>query len=373
MNMWSMRRCVNSLDMRRSLSSLSIWPKMAQMGSGRRRLRPQIAAPGGNAMFKHVLFAAVMALVTALSAVSGATQPYPNRPIRLIVPLSAGGPPDVVARVVADQMGARLGQTVVVENKPGAGATIGTRAVAAAEPDGYTLLFASTTALSIAPAVFKSADYDPVKSFTPVGGVSIGPMVVVVHPSLPVKNVKELVAYAKANPGKLNYGSGVASPPHMAWGLFTTVTGADIFYVPYKGMAQAMNDLVSGQIQMMIDGTGPLLPHIQAGQVRALAVTGKTRSPDFPDLPTMIESGYPDYVLSFWTGIVAPAGTPADIVAKFNGALNASLQLPAVKANLARQNVEPNITTPREFAGFIASEAEKWGAIVRAAGIKAEN
>src|SRR5262249_10503819 len=229
-----------------------------------------------------------------------------------------GGPPDVIARVVADIMGPRLGQTVVVENRPGAGATIGTRSVASAEPDGYTLLFASTTSLSIAPALFKNVEYDPAKSFAPVAGVSIGPMVVVVHPSVPAKTVNELVAYAKANPGKLNYGAGVASPPHIAWGLFTTVTGADVVYIPYRGMAPAMTDLLAGQVPIMIDGTGPLLPHIQEGKIRALAVTGTTRSPDFPDLPTMIESGYPDYVLTFWTGIVAPAGTPAEIVAKLN-------------------------------------------------------
>jgi tripartite-type tricarboxylate transporter receptor subunit TctC len=197
-------------------------------------------------------------------------------------------------------------------------------------------------------------------------------MVVVVHPSVPAKTVQELVAYAKANPGKLNYGSGVASPPHIAWGLFITVTGTNIVYVPYRGMAPAMADLVSGHIQMMIDGTGPLLPHIQDGKIRPLAVTGKTRSPDFPNVPTMIESGYPDYVLTFWTGIVAPAGTPADIVAKLNAAINDSLKSPMVKNNLAKFNVEANIASPHEFADFLAAEAKKWGGIIRTTGIKAE-
>ena len=238
--------------------------------------------------------------------------------------------------------------------------------------DGYTLLFASTTSLSIAPAVFKNVEYDPVKSFAPVAGVSIGPLVVVVHPAVPAKTVQELVAYAKAHPGKLNYGSGVASPPHIAWGLFTRVTDTDIVFIPYRAMASAMTDLVAGEIQIMIDGTGPLLPHIQDGKVRPLAVTGKTRSPDFPNLPTMIESGYPDYVLSFWTGIVAPAGTPVDIVAKLNGAIDDSLKSQAVQANLAKFNVEPNITSPSEFAGFIAAETAKWGGIIKATGIRAE-
>ncbi len=322
---------------------------------------------------RHMLFGTLAMLGIGISPVDPATaQPYPARPIKLIVPFPAGGPPDVIARVLADSIGPRLGQTVVVENRPGAGATIGTRSVAAAEADGYTLLFASTTSLSIAPALFRAVDYDPVKSFAPVAGVSVGPMVVVVHPSVPARTVGELVAHAKANPGKLNYGAGVAAPPHIAWGLFTAVTGTDIQFIPYRGMSPAMNDLLAGQIQMMIDGTGPLLPHIQDGKIRALAVTGKTRSPDFPNLPTMVESGYPDYVLSFWTGIVAPAGTPADIVARLNAAIGESLRSPSIQGHLAKFNVEATIQTPPEFAGFIATEAEKWDGIIKAANIKAE-
>ena len=288
------------------------------------------------------------------------------------MPFPAGGPPDVIARVIGEHVAPRLNTTIVIDNRPGAGATIGTRLVAGSDPDGYTLLFASTTSLSIAPSILKDVGYDPVQSFAPVGGVSIGPMVVCVHPSVPVNTVQELVAYAKANPGKLNYGSGVASPPHIAWGLFTTLTGTDILYVPYRAMAGAMTDLVSGQIHMMIDGTGPLLPFIQDGKIKPLAVTGKTRSPDFPNLPTMIEAGYPDYVLSFWTGIVAPAATPPDLVAKVNAALNDALKSPPVKAALDKFNVEANVTTPQEFAGFLKSEADKWGGVIRAAGIKAE-
>jgi tripartite-type tricarboxylate transporter receptor subunit TctC len=307
-----------------------------------------------------------------IAAGSAAAQSYPNRPIKLIVPFPAGGPPDVIARVVAEAMSARLGQSVVVDNRPGAGATIGTRSVANAEPDGHTLLFGSTTSLSIGPALFKNLDYDPVKSFTPVAGISSGPMVVVVHPSVPVKTVQELVAHAKANPGKLNYGSGVASPPHIAWGLFTVVTGTDIVFVPYRGMAPAMSDLISGQIQMMIDGTGPLRPHIQEGTIRALAVTGKTRSADFPHLPTMIESGYPDYVLAFWTGIVAPAGTSPAIVARLNTVINDGLTSAALKDALARFNVEANIASPQEFSTMLTQEAEKWAGIVKATGIKVD-
>jgi tripartite-type tricarboxylate transporter receptor subunit TctC len=292
--------------------------------------------------------------------------------VKLIVPFPPGGPPDGIARLIGDHVGSRLGQPLVIENRPGAGATIGTRAVANAEPDGYTLLFGSTTSLSIGPAVFKNLDYDAIKSFAPVAGVTIGPLVIVVHPSVPAKSVQELVAYAKANPGKLNYGAGVATPPHVAWGLFNMVTGSDIVFIPYRGMAPAMTDLVGGQIQIMIDGTGPLLPHILEGKLRALAVTGATRSPDFPDLPTMIEIGYPDYQLAFWTGIVAPANTPADVVAKLNAAINDALRTEAVKAGIAKFNLEANVVSPQDFAAFLVGEAKKWGGVVQATGIKVE-
>jgi tripartite-type tricarboxylate transporter receptor subunit TctC len=318
----------------------------------------------------RILLAAVA--IVGLTAADAAAQPYPNRPIKLIVPFPAGGPPDTLARLVGNDISARLGQTVVIDNRPGGGATIGTRVVANAEPDGYTLLFGSTTSLSIGPALFKNLDYDPIRSFTPVAAVSLGSMVVTVTAGVPAKTVPELVAYAKANPGKLYNGSGVASPPHIAWGLFVLTTGTDITFVPYRGMAQAMTDLVSGQIHMMIDGIGSLLPHIRDGKARALAVTGTTRSPDLPDVPTMIESGYPDYVLSFWTGIMAPAGTPPDLVAKVNAAINQGLKSPEMKQSLAKFNVEPNIASPQEFGTFLAAEARKWADVVKATNIKVE-
>ena len=321
---------------------------------------------------KRILAAAVVAVGIGLHLGDASAQSYPSRPIKLIVPFPAGGPPDTIARLVGNDMSSRLGQTVVIDNRPGAGATIGTRTAANAEPDGYTLLFASTTSLSIGPALFKNLDYDAVKSFAPVASVSLGAMVVAINAGVPAKTVQDLVAYAKANPGKLHNGAGVASPPHIAWGLFTLTTGADIVFVPYRGMAQAMTDLVAGQIQMMIDGIGSLLPHIRDGKVRALAVTGTTRSGDLADVPTMIESGYPDYVLSFWTGILAPAGTPPDIVAKLNGAINDGLKSAQTKHDLAKFNVEPNITSSREFSAFLAAEARKWAEIVKATNIKVE-
>lgn len=321
---------------------------------------------------RHVVSAGLALGLNMLAAVPATAQSYPSRPIKLIVPFPAGGPPDTIARLVGNDMSSRLGQTVVIDNRPGAGATIGTRTAANAEPDGYTLLFASTTSLSIGPALFKNLDYDAVKSFAPIASVSLGGMVVTINAAVPAKTGQELVAYAKANPGKLHNGAGVASPPHIAWGLFTLTTGTDIVFVPYRGMAQAMTDLVAGQIQMMIDGIGSLLPHIRDGKVRAVAVTGTTRSGDLADVPTMIESGYPDYVLSFWTGILAPAGTPPDIVAKLNGAINDGLKSAQTKHDLAKFNVEPNITSPREFSDFLAAEARKWGEIVKATNIKVE-
>jgi tripartite-type tricarboxylate transporter receptor subunit TctC len=318
----------------------------------------------------RMLLAAIVLM--GLGAADAPAQPYPNRPIKLIVPFPAGGPPDTLARIVANDISTRLGQTVVIDNRPGGGATIGTRVVANAEPDGYTLLYGSTTSLSIGPALFKNLDYDVVKSFAPVAPVSLGSMVVAVNAGVPAKTLPELVAHAKANPGKLYNGSGVASPPHIAWGLFVLTTGTDITFVPYRGMAQAMTDLLSGQIHMMIDGIGSLLPHIRDGKARALAVTGTTRSPDLPDVPTMIESGYPDYVLSFWTGILAPAGTPPEFVAKVNAAVREGLKSPEMKQSLAKFNVEPNIASPPEFSAFLAEEARKWADIVKATNIKAE-
>jgi tripartite-type tricarboxylate transporter receptor subunit TctC len=301
-----------------------------------------------------------------------AAQAYPNRPIKVIVPFPAGGPPDTLARLIGNDISARLGQTVVIDNRPGAGATIGTRVVANAEPDGYTLLFASTTSLSIGPALFKNLDYDAGKSFAPVASVSLGAMVVAVNANVPAKTVAEFVAHAKANPGRLHNGAGVASPPHIAWGLFTLTTGTNIVFVPYRSMVQAMTDLVSGQIQIMIDGIGSLLPHIRDGRVRALAVTGERRSPDLPDVPTMIESGYPGFLLSFWTGVLAPAGTPAPIIGMLNGAINDGLSSAETKESLAKFNVEPNIASPVEFGAFLAAEARKWAEIIKATNIKVE-
>lgn len=322
---------------------------------------------------RRILLAALgMALLAVGSAGTATAQPYPNKPIRLIVPFPPGGPIDVTARLTAERLSASLGQPVVVENRPGGGATIGSRAVAAADPDGYTLLFGSSGSLAVAPALQKNPGFDPVTSFTPIGMVSSGPLLLAVHPSLPVTSVKELVDHARANPDKLNYGAGVGTPPQIAWGLFTLATGTKVTFVPYKGAAPAITDLLAGQTHFIIDAPGVLIPHIEAGKLRALAVTGASRMRDLPALPTMVESGYPDFVMTFWTGVLAPANTPAAIVEKLNAALNAGLKSAEMQAALAKFRVEPVPGTARDFGAFVAAEAKKWAHVITTAGIRAE-
>jgi tripartite-type tricarboxylate transporter receptor subunit TctC len=294
---------------------------------------------------------------------------FPTRPIRMILPFPPGGPIDTMGRLVAQHMSTVFGQNVFIENRAGGGSSVGMRAAAAAEPDGYTLLFASSGPLAITPALQKNLDYDPNTSFTPIATVSSGPMVLTVPTSVPIRTVQELVSYAKANPGKLNYGATVGTPPHMAWGLFTVLTGTDIVYVPYKGAATAFTDLVAGQIQLSFDATGSVLPHIREGKLRALAVSSQSRNPDLPEVPTMIESGI-DFLMSFWTAVLAPPGTPSEIVRKLNDAINAALRSAEMKASLARFQVEPKPGSPQDFAAFLAAETRKWADVAKAANIK---
>jgi tripartite-type tricarboxylate transporter receptor subunit TctC len=316
-------------------------------------------------MSGRVLVLAWAAVVMAAAA-GGETAAQPDaRPLRLIVPFAAGEPPDVLARLVGDEMGARLRHPVLIENRPGAAATFGTQLAAAAEPDGRTLLIAGTTSLSMAPSLFNNIEYDPASSFAPVGEIAREQMVLVVHPALPARTMHELTAHARSNPGMLRYGAAVASVPHFAWGLLGAVTGTDIRFVPYRATASARDELAAGQLQIMIDGMGALMPHIRAGDVRPLAVTGRARSPDLADLPTMAESGYPDLVLSLWTGMVAPAGTPAAAVAKLNSALNETLSSPGVRSGLAKLSLEPSTSSPQQLGELIVAEAARWGSLIR--------
>jgi len=299
-------------------------------------------------------------------------QSYPEKPIKLVVPFPPGGPIDTMARLVAQGMSSNLGQQVVVENRPGAGSTIGSKAVASADPDGYTLLFGSSGSLGVAPALYASLGLDPVKSFAPVASVSLLPHVVVVPASVPAKTVQEFVAYAKANPGKLNFGAGLGTPPHLLGALFKSKAGIDITYVPYKGAAQSVTDLLGGQTHFTIDGTLILMPHIKAGKLRALAVGRPQRWHELPEVPTMTESGYPDFTIDAWTGVVAPAGTSPQIIEKLNGAVNAGLLSPETETAMARFSSITKVGTPEEFAAFITAEAPRWAAMVKLADAKVE-
>jgi tripartite-type tricarboxylate transporter receptor subunit TctC len=311
-------------------------------------------------------FAAMLATVRAHA------ETYPARPIRIVAPTAPGGPVDVLARLTGDRLAQALGQPVVIENRPGAGSVVGSKAVAGASPDGYTLLFGASSSLAVTPALYKNAGYDPVKSFTPVASVSQGELVLAVTPSLPVKSVSDLVAYAKTNPGKLNYGAALGNTPHVAWGMFKLQTGTDIVYVPYQGAVPAISDLIAGRMHMIVDAPGVLLGHVAEGKLRALAVTSPKRSANAPELPTMVESGYPDFLITFWTGLVAPAGTPEPVVARLNAAVNEGLRSIEMRQRLAQFQVEPLVGSSQDFGAFIASEAKKWAAVIQAAGIKAE-
>ena len=306
----------------------------------------------------------------ALPAASVLAQSYPSRVIKLIVPFSPGGQPDTIARIVAQHLSGSVG-TTIIDNRPGANTTIGTKAAAAAEPDGYTLLFGSSTSLAIAPAL-KAGEYDPIKSFQPIAMISSAPFILVVGPSVPAGTVAEFIAYAKAHPGKLNFAAPTGGPPHLAGEMFKAATGIDIVPVSYRAMNQAFTDLIAGQMDVIFDAPALLLPFIRDGKARALVVMSARRTGDLPDVPTMAESGLPDLSLTVWNGLVAPAGTPEAIVSKLNAAINDGLKSSAIRAALVKLGSEPLIGSPQEFAAFIASEAKKWSDTVRLAGVKME-
>jgi tripartite-type tricarboxylate transporter receptor subunit TctC len=316
---------------------------------------------------RSILVAAFTLAVGAASA-----QTYPTRPIKMIVPYPAAGPIDTMARLLGQQLSQRFGQQVVIDNHPGAGSMLGTKAAAGAEPDGYTLLFGSSGSLAVSPALYANYDLDIRKAFVPVGAVALLPHVLVVNPSVPVKTVAEFIAYAKANPGKLNYGASIGTPPHLLSTLFGTKAGIDVVYVPYKGSAASVTDLLAGQTQFTIDGLTGLYPLIQDGKVRALALARAERWPQLPDVPTLVESGFPDFTVDAWTGVMAPAGTPAAIVNTLNGAINESLATAEAKAGLARFNAIAQPGSPEDFGTFVAGELPKWAAIVKLSGARVE-
>ena len=313
-------------------------------------------------------FAAVLAsLLCAGTAVHA--QSYPNRTIKLVVPFPAGGATDNAARLVAQRLQGSLGQSVIIENQGGAGGTIGTRQAAGAAPDGYTLLMASIGTFGSMPLLYK-LDFDPKRAFAPVATAVIDKSALVVRPSLPVKTIGELVAYAKAHPGQLTYGSAIGIGPHFIVELFKIRSGTDIVHIPYRGGAPMVADLVAGQIDMTVNGKSVLLPQIQAGKLRALAVAAGERWSELPDVPTLVETGYMDTPYDTVFGVVAPAGTPAAVIAKLNATINDGLRMPQVRELLAKIGIEPLITTPQEFADIIAREVPKWAAIVKATGVR---
>jgi tripartite-type tricarboxylate transporter receptor subunit TctC len=322
---------------------------------------------------RRSLLVAPLALAAAGGAVvSAAAQTYPSRPIKMIVPYPPAGPIDTMARLLGQQLSERFGQQVVIDNRPGAGSMLGTKAAAGAEPDGYTLLFGSSGSLAVAPALYSNFDLDILKAFVPIGAVALLPHVLVVSPSVPAKTVGELIAYAKANPGKLNYGASIGTPPHLLSTLFKTRAGIDVVYVPYRGSAASVTDLLAGETQFTIDGLTGLFPLIQDGKLRPLALARAQRWPELPEVPTLVESGFADFTVDAWTGVVAPAGTPAAIVNMLNRAINESLASLAAKAGLARFSAIAQTGSPREFAELIASELPKWAAIVRLSGARIE-
>ena len=314
--------------------------------------------------------ATILALL-ALGLVGPAqAQAFPERPIRLVVAFPPGGATDTSARIVAQGLSARLGQSVVVENQTGAGGTIGARQVARAKPDGYTLLMVSAANTFGTSRLLYNLDYDPLKVFVPVAMAVIDRQVLVVTPSLSVKSLDELVQRARTEPGRLSYGSANGIMPHFLMELFKIKAGIDLLHVPYRGGAPMITDLLAGQIQMTMNGKSVLLPHIEAGKLKALGVTAAGRWRELPDVPTMTEAGYLDRPYDVLFGLVAPAGTPAAVIRKLNAAVNDGLAAPDLRASLAKLGIEPKTGSPEEFADIITNEAPHWAEIVRMTGIK---
>jgi tripartite-type tricarboxylate transporter receptor subunit TctC len=317
--------------------------------------------------------AVAVALVAGGSALPAHAQDYPNHPITLVVPFAPGGSTTIVARIVADKLSELLGQSIIVDNRAGAGGTIGTRAVAKSPPDGYTIALGYTGTLAIGPTLYPNAGYDPRKDFAPIGMIGNAPNSLVVNPALPVKSVKELVEYAKANPGKVSYGSaGVGTVSHVAGEYFANAADIKLIHVPYRGTGPAIADLIGGHIPMAFAPIPATHGPVEQGQLRGLAVTSAKRSSLVPDLPTMVEAGIPGFEASLHYGLVAPAGTPRAIIDKLNQALRTVVTSDEVKKRLATDGAEPTPGTPEEYAGDIDQEETRWSAVVKASGAKGE-
>ena len=313
------------------------------------------------------LLSIVFAAVALLAPLSSRAQAYPNKPIKLIVPAPAGGPTDVPGRLVADGLGALVGQRFVVENKVGAGGLIAAELVARADPDGYTLLYANTSVIAVGPALHPKIPYDAA-AFVPVGFVSNSPQLLIANPKLPVKSVRELLDYARANPGKVNFASGgVGSLPHLTFELFRLESGIDAIHVPYAGGAPATTALMAGQADVLFD---LVRTRVKTGEVRALAITGEARDPELPEVPTIGEAGFPAVTSTSFTAIVAPPGTPKALAAQLNARLNELHQSVEFQARMKSFGLVPKAGTPEEFAAYAAREREKWVRVVKLSGAK---
>ena len=297
---------------------------------------------------------------------------YPTKPTRLVVPLTAGGPTDILARIIAAPLSEALGQPVIVDNRPGAGGNIGAEIAAKAPPDGYSLFMGTSGPLAINSTLYPKLPFDPIRDFAPIILVASAPFVVIVNPSVPANGMKELIALAKAKPGQLNYGSVPGSASHLSTELFKMTAGVNVVHIPYKGAAPATTDVISGQIQLSFASTPGSVPVVKAGKVKALAVTSARRVAKLPDVPTLAEAALPGYEASVWYGVVAPAGTPQDIVRRLNKEIAHIVVQPTHRERMLAGDFEPTTSTPEQFAQFIRSETAKWGKVVRASGAKAE-
>lgn len=317
--------------------------------------------------------AAGLLVAAVLIAAPALAQPWPSKPIRILVPHAPGGVTDVITRIVTQPLSEALGQPIIVENRPGASGLLGTEIAARAAPDGYTLLMYVDTN-TIFPSTVKQLAHDPDASFVPITLLALGSHLIVAHPSVPASNLKELIVYAKQNPGQLSYASpGSGSPQHLAGETIKRDTGIDMTHIPYKGGGQAIGDVVGGQVKLGVLGMAPALPHVKAGKLKVLAVTGATRSSLLPDVPTVAESGLPGFSTLQWTGLVAPAGTPPAIVARLHAAMADVLRQPAVVERIAALGQEAQASkSPEEFQQMIRAEIRRWPAVVSAAGVKPE-
>lgn len=315
--------------------------------------------------------AVLACLAAGTAALPGAAlaQAFPTRPITIVVPFSAGGTTDILARLVGQYLSTELGQPVVVENKAGAGGNIGGQYAAKAAADGYTLFMGTVGTHAINASLYKKMPFDPVKDFAPLTRVANVPNLLVVNPKQPFRTVPEMIAYAKANPGKINFGSpGNGSSPHLSGELFKSMTKVDLTHIPYKGSAPAVTDLLGNQIAIMFDNMPSVIPHVRSGKLHAIAITTSKRSPELPDVPTVAEAGVPGYEAMSWFGMFAPAATPKPVLDKLSGALAKVLANPEVKKKIADQGGEPVNETPAQFATFIKSESAKWGKVVKESG-----